>query len=52
MSPVLTVCNKADRSRDVKANHCMSVETGRNVKTVLSAVVEAIGYEPGLPIEE
>ena len=50
--PVLTVCNKADRSRDVEADHYMSVETGENVETVLSAVVEAVGYEPELPFEE
>ena len=50
--PVLSVCNKADRSRDVEADHYMSVETGENVETVLSAVVEAIGYELGLPFEE
>ena len=50
--PVLTVCNKADRSRDVEADHYMSVETGENVEAVLSAVVEAIGYEPELPFEE
>ena len=50
--PVLTVCNKADRSRDVEADHYMSVETGENVEAVLSAAVEAIGYEPELPFEE
>ena len=50
--PVLTVCNKADRSRDVEADHYMSVETGENVEAVISAVVEAIGYEPELPFEE
>ena len=50
--PVLTVCNKADRSRDIEADHYMSVETGENVEAVLSAVVEAVGYEPELPFEE
>ena len=50
--PVLTVCNKADRSRDVEADHYMSVETGENVEAVLSAAVEAVGYEPELPFEE
>ena len=50
--PVLSVCNKADRSRDVEADRYMSVETGENVEDVLSAAVEAVGYEPGLPFEE
>ncbi|WP_254839061.1 NOG1 family protein [Natronomonas marina] len=50
--PVLSVCNKSDRSRDVEADHYMSVETGENVDGVLEAAVEAIGYEPELPFEE
>ena len=50
--PVLTVCNKADRSRDLEADHHMSVETGENVEAVIDAAVEAIGYEPELPFEE
>ena len=50
--PVLSVCNKADRSRDVEADRYMSVETGENVEAVLEAAVEAIGYEPELPFEE
>jgi nucleolar GTP-binding protein len=50
--PVLSVCNKADRSRDVEADHYMSVETGENVEAVLEAAVEATGYEPELPFEE
>ena len=50
--PVLAVCNKADRSRDVEADHYMSVETGENVEAVLEAAVEAVGYEPELPFEE
>ncbi|PSQ42388.1 GTP-binding protein [Halobacteriales archaeon SW_5_68_122] len=50
--PVLTVCNKADRSRDLGADHHMSVETGENVEAVIDAAVEAIGYEPELPFEE
>ena len=50
--PVLTVCNKADRSRDVEADLCMSVETGENVEAVVDAAVEAVGYEPELPFEE
>ncbi|WP_135820514.1 NOG1 family protein [Halostella litorea] len=49
--PVLTVCNKADRSRDVEADHYMSVAEGENVEGVLDAAVEAIGYEPELPFD-
>ena len=50
--PVLTVCNKADLSREVEADRYMSVTEGENVEGVLDAAVEAIGYEPGLPFEE
>ncbi len=50
--PVLSVCNKADRSRDAEADHYMSVETGENVEDVLSAAVDAVGYEAELPFEE
>ena len=50
--PVLSVCNKADRSQDVDADHYMSVETGEHVERVLEAAVEAVGYEPELPFEE
>ncbi len=49
--PVITVANKADRSRDVEAAYYMSVETGENVDEVLEAAVEAIDYEPELPFE-
>jgi len=50
--PVLTVCNKADRSRDVEADHYMSVTEGENVDGVLDAAVAAVGYEPDLPFDE
>jgi nucleolar GTP-binding protein len=50
--PVLTVCNKADRSRDVEADYYMSVTEDENVETVLDAAVEAIDHEPELPFEE
>ena len=50
--PVLSVCNKADRSQDVEADRYMSVETGEDVEAVLEAAVEAVGYEPELPFEE
>ena len=49
--PVITVCNKADRSRDVEADHYMSVTGGENVGVVLEAAIEAVGYEPDLPFE-
>ncbi|WP_396611528.1 NOG1 family protein [Haloferax sp. S1W] len=47
--PVLTVCNKSDRSTDVEADLYMSVETGENVDDVLDAAVEAVGFEPDIP---
>jgi nucleolar GTP-binding protein len=50
-APVLTVCNKADRSRDVDADRYMSVTEGQNVDEVLDAAVEAVGYEPELPFD-
>jgi len=49
--PVLSVCNKADRSRAVEADHYMSVTEGENVDSVLEAAIEAIGYEPEIPFE-
>ena len=58
---VLTVCNKADLSTDVDADYYMSVEhdgiesgDGPAIGTideVLSAAVDAAGYEPKLPFE-
>ncbi|QLG61284.1 NOG1 family protein [Halorarum salinum] len=48
-SPVLVVCNKSDRSRDVDADAYMSVTEGENVDGVLDLAVEAVGYEPDLP---
>jgi nucleolar GTP-binding protein len=49
--PVLTVCNKSDRSRDVEADHYMSVTDGENVEAVLDAAVAAVDYEPELPFD-
>ncbi|QPV61886.1 50S ribosome-binding GTPase [Halosimplex litoreum] len=49
--PVLTVCNKADRSRDVEADLYMSVTEDENVEGVLDAAVEAVDYEPELPYD-
>ncbi|WP_058366213.1 NOG1 family protein [Haloparvum sedimenti] len=50
--PVITVCNKSDRSTDVEADHYMSVAEGENVEAVLDAAVEAVGFEPDLPSRE
>ncbi len=50
-APVLSVCNKADRSRDVDADYYMSVTESENVEAVLDGAVEAVGYEPELPFE-
>ena len=47
--PVITVCNKADRSRDVDADAYMSVSTGEGVDEVVRMAVEAVGYEPDIP---
>jgi nucleolar GTP-binding protein len=49
--PLLTVCNKADRSRDVEADHYTSVTEGENLDAVLDAAVEAVDYDPELPFE-
>jgi nucleolar GTP-binding protein len=49
--PVLTVCNKADRSRDVEADHYMSVTDGENVDAVLEGAIDAVGYDPDLPFD-
>ena len=50
--PVLTIGNKADLSRDVEADHYMSVTEQENVDGVLAAAIEAVGYEIELPFEE
>jgi len=50
--PVVTVCNKSDRSRDVEADAYMSVTEGENVDAVLDRLIEAVGYEPELPFDE
>jgi len=49
--PVLTVCNKADRSREVEADLYMSVTENEGVEEVLQAAVAAVDYEPELPYE-
>jgi nucleolar GTP-binding protein len=50
--PVITVANKADRSRDIEADYYVSVTEDKGVEAVVDAAVEAIGYEPELPFEE
>jgi nucleolar GTP-binding protein len=56
--PVLSVYNKIDRLDDDErgefddAEFQMSVETGEHVDAVLAAVIDAVGYEPELPIDE
>jgi len=50
--PVLTVCTKTDRSRDVDADHYTSVTEGENLEAVLQAAVDAVDYEPDLPFED
>ncbi|WP_299268666.1 NOG1 family protein [Halorientalis sp.] len=50
--PVLTVCNKSDRSTDVDADRYMSITEGENVDATLGAAVEAVGYEPELLYDE
>ena len=47
--PVLTVNNKSDRSRDVDADHQMSVETDEGVDAVLDAAVDAVAWRPDIP---
>ncbi|SEA37897.1 nucleolar GTP-binding protein [Haloplanus vescus] len=48
-APVITVCNKSDRSRDVEADAYMSVTEGENVDEVLDLAVETVDWEPDLP---
>ncbi|PSQ48898.1 GTP-binding protein [Halobacteriales archaeon SW_7_65_23] len=56
--PVLSVYNKIDRLDDGErgefddAEFQMSVETGEHVDAVLAAVIDAVGYEPELPIDD
>jgi nucleolar GTP-binding protein len=48
-APVLAVCNKSDRSRDVDADAYMSVSENANVDAVLDLAVETVDWEPDLP---
>jgi nucleolar GTP-binding protein len=48
-APVLTVCNKSDRSTAVDADAYMSVTGDENVEAVLDLAVETVDWEPDLP---
>jgi len=54
--PVLSVYNKLDRidpdDAPDDADYLMSVTDGKNVGAVLEAAIDAVGYEPELPIDE
>ncbi len=50
--PVLTICNKSDRSTDVEADAYMSVTNEEGVEEVLELAIEAVGFEPDLPTRE
>jgi len=52
--PVLSVFNKLDRVDEEfpDADHVMSVTEGTNVEAVLQAAIDAVDYEPELPIDE
>jgi nucleolar GTP-binding protein len=47
--PVLTICNKSDRSTDVEADAYMSVTNDVGVEDVLDLAIESVGFEPELP---
>jgi len=55
--PVLSVYNMLDRLDDderaaLEGEHTMSVTTGEHVEAVLEAAIEAVDYEPELPIDD
>ena len=55
--PVVTVYNKMDRFEGEQAalddgEQFMSVVEGDNVDSVLDAMIDAVDYEPELPIDE
>jgi nucleolar GTP-binding protein len=47
--PVITVCNKSDRSRDVEADAYMSITEDEGVDDAVDLAVDAVGFEPDLP---
>ncbi len=55
--PVLSVYNKLDRldaeaREELAGEQVMSVETGEGVEQTLTAAIEAVDYEPELPIDD
>jgi nucleolar GTP-binding protein len=50
--PVLTICNKSDRSTDVDADAYMSITEDEGVDAVVDMAVDVIDYEPELPFDE
>jgi nucleolar GTP-binding protein len=48
-APIVTVCNKSDRSTDVEADLYMSVLEEENVDAVLDQVVDVVDWEPDIP---
>jgi nucleolar GTP-binding protein len=48
-APIITVCNKSDRSTEAKADVYMSITEEENVDEVLEIVVEAIDSETDFP---
>ena len=48
-APIVTVCNKSDRSTDVDADLYMSVTEEENVDAVLDQVVDVVDWEPDIP---
>ncbi|GAB3683935.1 50S ribosome-binding GTPase [Salinarchaeum chitinilyticum] len=49
--PVLTICNKADLSEDVDADHYVSVTENEGLEELIDDAVERIGFEPELPYD-
>ncbi|WP_248515376.1 NOG1 family protein [Salinarchaeum laminariae] len=49
--PVLTVCNKADLSEEVDADHYVSVTENDGLDALIDDAVERIGFEPELPYD-
>ncbi|MEF8800393.1 MAG: NOG1 family protein [Halolamina sp.] len=48
-APIITVCNKSDRSTEAEADVYMSITEEENIEEVLDMVVEAIDWETDLP---
>lgn len=50
--PVITVCSKADQSRDIDADRYLSVTEDEGCEELLTAAIEAVDYEIELPFED